>query len=103
MIDVLSTLKVPQERIESFCRRHHIKRLAVFGSALRDDFRPDSDIDILYEFEAGHEVGHDIVAIVDELEVLLGGRNVDFVPFKGVRNPFLRQEIRRSHQVVYAA
>ncbi|NUQ33497.1 MAG: nucleotidyltransferase domain-containing protein [Planctomycetaceae bacterium] len=103
MSDVLSTLDISKEQIEGFCKRHRIRRLAFFGSVLRENFRSDSDVDVLYEFEPGHETGHDIVAVVDELEAMLGGRNVDFVPFKGVRNPFLRQNIRRSHQVVYAA
>ena len=50
-------IDIPQEKIVGFCRRHHIKRLAVFSSALRDDFTPYSDIDVLVEFEAGTRIG----------------------------------------------
>jgi len=54
---VNSKLVVPREAITDFCRRHHIRKLALFGSVLRDDFRPDSDIDVLVEFEPGHIPG----------------------------------------------
>jgi predicted nucleotidyltransferase len=60
----------------AFCHRHRIQRLAVFGSALRDDFRPDSDVDVLVEFESGHVPGWDFFAMQDELSHLLG-RQVD--------------------------
>jgi hypothetical protein len=50
-------ISVPKERIAEFCRRHHIKKLAIFGSVLRSDFRADSDIDVLVEFEPGQEPG----------------------------------------------
>jgi hypothetical protein len=66
----------PKERIAAFCRRHHIKKLAIFGSALRPDFREDSDIDVLVEFEPGHVPGLAFFAIQDELTIILG-RKVD--------------------------
>lgn len=50
-------ISLPLEEIARFCERHHIRRLSLFGSVLRDDFRPDSDIDVLVEFEAGHVPG----------------------------------------------
>lgn len=50
-------IEIPQKIIAEFCQRHHIKRLALFGSALRDDFTPDSDVDVLVEFEPGTRVG----------------------------------------------
>ena len=50
-------IEIPQKKIAEFCRRHHIRRLALFGSALRDDFTPDSDVDVLVEFEPGTRVG----------------------------------------------
>ena len=50
-------IDIPQEKIAEFCQRHHIRRLALFGSALRDDFTPDSDVDVLVEFEPGTRVG----------------------------------------------
>ena len=50
-------IDIPKEEIAEFCRRNHIRRLALFGSVLRDDFRPDSDVDVLVEFEPGTKVG----------------------------------------------
>ena len=63
-------------RIESFCRKHHIKRLAVFGSALREGLGPDSDLDVLVEFEEGHVPGLAFFAMERELSALLR-RKVD--------------------------
>ena len=62
-----------------FCRRHHIRRLALFGTVLRDDFGPESDIDVLVEFEAGHVPGLSFVSIEREVSNLLHGRRVDMV------------------------
>ncbi|MCD6285758.1 MAG: nucleotidyltransferase domain-containing protein, partial [Anaerolineae bacterium] len=53
----MARIRVPKEQIAAFCRERHIRRLAVFGSALRSDFRPDSDVDILVEFEPDHTPG----------------------------------------------
>lgn len=69
-------LLMPKDKIAGFCRRHHIRRLSVFGSALRDDFSADSDVDVLVEFEAGHEPGFAFFDMQDELSELLG-RKVD--------------------------
>ena len=65
-----------RERLADFCRRHHIRRLALFGSVLRDDFGPHSDIDILVEFEPGQVPGFRMVDLEDELSALVG-RKVD--------------------------
>ncbi|MFZ2088062.1 MAG: nucleotidyltransferase family protein [Desulfobaccales bacterium] len=69
-------IPVPKEKIAEFCRRHHIKKLAIFGSALRADFRDDSDIDILVEFEPEHIPGLAFFAMQEELSEILG-RKVD--------------------------
>ncbi len=69
-------ISFPKERIAEFCRRHHIKKLAIFGSALRSDFRADSDIDVLVEFELDHIPGLAFFAMADELSEILG-RKVD--------------------------
>jgi len=66
----------PREKIAEFCRRHHIKKLAIFGSVLRADFRGDSDIDVLVEFEPGQTPGLAFFAMQDELSEILG-RKVD--------------------------
>ena len=67
-------IPVPHERIADFCRRHHIRRLALFGSVLRDDFRADSDVDVLAEFEPGQTPGFAFVRVQDELSQILGRR-----------------------------
>ena len=71
-------LRVPvdQRAVATFCRRNHIRRLAFFGSVLRDDFRPDSDVDVLVEFEPGHTPGLVFFSMEAELGRLLG-RKVD--------------------------
>ena len=61
-------------KIADFCRRHYIRRLALFGSVLRQDFRPDSDIDVLVEFEPDHVPGLAFFAMEQELSTLLGRR-----------------------------
>jgi len=71
-------LTVDKGRIADFCRRHHILRLAIFGSALREDFRPDSDVDVLVDFEAGHVPGFfRLFDMEEELSALFNGRKVD--------------------------
>jgi len=67
-------IPIPQAQIAAFCRRHHIRRLSLFGSVLRDDFGPDSDVDVLVEFEPGHTPGFGFVALERELSQLLGRR-----------------------------
>jgi predicted nucleotidyltransferase len=71
-----ATINLPQAQIAEFCRRHHIRRLALFGSVLRADFRPDSDLDILVGFEPGHVPGLKFFALQEELSKLFG-RTVD--------------------------
>lgn len=84
-------LLIPNDIIAEFCRRYHIRKLALFGSVLRDDFRPDSDVDVLVEFESGHVPGLALIRMEDELSELLGGRQVDLVTTK-----FLNHRIRDS-------
>jgi uncharacterized protein len=91
----------PNNLIADFCRRHHIRRLSLFGSVLRDDFRPDSDIDALVEFHPGHTPGWDIIDLEEELGGLFGGRHVDLVNPKYL-NPRLRDRILASAVVQYA-
>ncbi|MFH1417503.1 MAG: nucleotidyltransferase family protein [Planctomycetota bacterium] len=90
---------IPADRIVDFCRRHHIRKLAFFGSVLRDDFGPDSDVDVLVEFEPGHVPGFGFIRIQDELSSLLG-RPVDLVTYKAL-NRRLRDHILNSSQVQY--
>jgi predicted nucleotidyltransferase len=69
-------IEIPTATIAEFCRRHHIRRLSLFGSILRDDFGPDSDIDVLVEFEPGHTPGLAFFAMQRELSEIIG-RSVD--------------------------
>ena len=66
------SVEVPQQRIAEFCKRHHIHKLALFGSFLRPDFRPESDIDVLVEFDPAHVPGLSFFAMQDELGAILG-------------------------------
>ena len=96
-------IDIPDNTITEFCRRHHIRRLALFGSVLRDDFTPDSDVDVLVEFEPGKTPGLAFLTIQDELSEVLGQR-VDLYTFKGVensRNWILREEILNTAEVQY--
>src|SRR5687767_7374331 len=81
--DPRGRVDVSREQLADFCRRHHIRRLSLFGSILRDNFRPDgdqpSDVDVLVEFEPGHTPGWEIVDIEQALSGLFGGRKVDLV------------------------
>jgi hypothetical protein len=88
--------------ITEFCRRHHIRRLSLFGSVLRDDFGPLSDVDVLVEFDEQHIPGFDFVRIQQELSELLGGRRVDLVTPRAL-SPFLREKVLRSAETRYAA
>jgi uncharacterized protein len=94
-------IAVERGRIAEFCRRHHIRRLAFFGSVLRGDFRPDSDVDVLVEFEPGHTPGLEIVDIEEELSGLLGGRRVDLVNPKYL-NRHLKDRVLAEAEVQYA-
>jgi len=68
----LHGITIPQQQIAEFCRKHRIRRLALFGSILRDDFTPDSDIDVLVKFEPGATPGFGFITVQDELSKLLG-------------------------------
>lgn len=97
-------LRVPQEKIADFCRRRHVNRLSIFGSATREDFRPDSDIDVLIEFEEdAPESLFDLVVMQEELSSLLGGRAIDVATPSILRNPFRRRTILGELETIYAA
>lgn len=96
-------ISIDRASLAALCRRHHIRRLSLFGSVLRSDFRPDSDVDVLVEFEPGNEPGYlALYQIETELKELLGGRSVDLVTQQSL-NPRLRNRVLASAQVEYAA
>jgi uncharacterized protein len=95
-------IEVPKEKIDSFCRKWKIKELAIFGSALTDNFRPDSDVDVLVVFDEGAKWSlFDYMQAEDELKEILR-RNVDLVEKKAIRNPFRRHHILNHCEVIYA-
>ncbi len=93
-------IEIPGSKIEDFCRRHHIKRLALFGSVLSEEFRPDSDVDILVEFEAGHVPG--FFSLHDMEEELSGivGRSTDLRTPEDLSRYF-RTEVIKNSEVLY--
>lgn len=94
-------INLPKDRIADFCRRNHIRRLSLFGSALREGFRPDSDIDLLVEFEPEHVPGFFGLARMErELSQGLGGRKVDLRTPQDLSRYF-RDEVIASAQVQY--
>jgi predicted nucleotidyltransferase len=97
----LSNIHLPLEEIAEFSRRNRIRRLALFGSALRDDFRPDSDLDILVEFEPGTRVGLRFFALQRELSELIG-HEVD-LNTPGFLSPYFRDEVLAEAEDIYVA
>jgi predicted nucleotidyltransferase len=99
-------IEVSKERMAAFCRRNHIRSLSFFGSVLRDDFRPDSDVDVMVEFEPGQELGlMEIVAVEMELSDILGHK-VDLVERQSVErseNYIRRRHILQSLETIYVA
>ena len=91
------------DEIAEFCRRHHIRRLSLFGSVLREDFGPESDIDVLVEFEPGHVPG--FFALYDmeqQLSAMVGGRKVDLRTPEDLSRYF-RDDVLAHAEVQYAA
>jgi len=76
---VAKNLQASKAEIADFCRRHHVRKLSVFGSVLRDDFHRESDVDILFRFDPDHPVGFRIFAMEEELSRLFDGRRIDIV------------------------
>ena len=95
-------INIPEESIESFCRRYQIRRLALFGSVLRDDFRPDSDVDVLVVFKTNAGIGFMTLGRMKrELSEILH-HPVDLVPQDGLK-PTIRDSVLSSALEVYAA
>jgi predicted nucleotidyltransferase len=94
-------VEIPREQIEAFCRRNHIRRLAFFGSVFRDDFTPESDVDVLVEFEPGVRVGLRFFGMEQELSEILG-RRVD-LNTPGFLSKYFRDEVIAEAEVLYGA
>lgn len=95
-------ISVDKDEVAAFCRRHHIRRLAFFGSVLREDFTPNSDIDVLVDFEPGHLPGlFGIVRMERELSAILEGRRIDLRTAEDLSRYF-RDDVLREAEVQYA-
>ncbi|MGD0090870.1 MAG: nucleotidyltransferase domain-containing protein [Planctomycetota bacterium] len=96
-------IEVPEEKLVDFCRRNYIRWLAFFGSVLRDDFRPDSDVDLLVTFASDAQWSlYDWTDMIGELREIFG-RDVDLLSPQALRNPFRRHEILKAREILYAA
>ncbi|MCD4687456.1 MAG: nucleotidyltransferase family protein [Anaerolineae bacterium] len=97
---MITHILIPQAALATFCQRHHIRRLSLFGSVLRDDFGPESDIDVLVEFQPGHVPGLITLAGMEiELSTLLG-RKVD-LRTPGDLSRYFRDDVLSHAQVQY--
>jgi predicted nucleotidyltransferase len=94
-------LSINRSAIADFCQRHHVRRLAFFGSVLRDDFGPQSDVDVLVEFEPGHVPGFAFFDLQEELSGILG-RSVD-LHTPGSLSRYFRDRVVREAQDQYVA
>jgi len=96
----MTRISVDEEKIKAFCHKHHIRRLALFGSALYGEFTADSDLDVLVEFEVDHVPGLDFFAMEAELSELLG-QKVD-LNTPGFLSPYFRDQVLAEAEVHYA-
>jgi predicted nucleotidyltransferase len=96
IIKVMSKLNIPlpKEKLANYCRRYHIRRLAFFGSVLRDDFTPSSDVDVLVEFEPGYTPGLAFFGMQEELAKILG-RKVD-LNTPNFLSPYFRKQVQQD-------
>lgn len=100
-----ATLHAQSAALAALCQRHHVRALAVFGSALRDDFHADrSDLDFLVEFQPLPPVAHSraYFGLLADLEALFG-RAVDLLDRAALRNPYLRDAIEQTQETLYVA
>ena len=96
-------LSLPKEKIEEFCLRWKIVEFSLFGSVLRDDFNPDSDVDILVSLSEDSDLDlYDWITMIDELKYIFK-REVDLVEKSTLRNPFRRKAILTNREIVYAS
>ncbi len=99
----MAQIDIDRAKLAAFCRRHHIRKLSLFGSVLGTDFRPESDVDVLVEFDPEHVPGFLALARMEgELSELLGGHNVDMRTPRELSRYF-RDDVLAAAEVQYAA
>jgi predicted nucleotidyltransferase len=97
-------INLPMKQIEEFCRKYGVEEFSLFGSVLRDDFGPDSDVDVLIDRNPREPMTIEIyLEMQDELSAMFGGRAVDLTQKRLLKNPFRRHEILKTRLVVYGA
>jgi len=97
-------IRVSRQSLAALCRRHYVTRLSLFGSATRSDFSPESDVDVLVEFEPGRAPGMGgVVELRDDLSRLFDGRRVDIATTAILNNPYRRKSIDRDLRTLYAS
>ncbi|MGB7159143.1 MAG: nucleotidyltransferase domain-containing protein [Tepidisphaeraceae bacterium] len=102
--NITSRIQLPMKQIEEFCRKHGVAEFSLFGSVLRDDFAPDSDVDVLIDRDPGQPMTIETyLDMRDELSAIFGGREIDLTQKRLLKNPYRRDEILRTRQVLYAA
>jgi uncharacterized protein len=97
----MKKISISKKQIAEFCRRNHIRKLSLFGSVIRDDFGPDSDVDVLVEFEQGAKVGLLTMARIERELSVLFNRKVDLRTSEDLSRYF-RQEVQNTAMVQYA-
>jgi predicted nucleotidyltransferase len=97
-----AAVEIPSGRLAELCRRYRVRELSLFGSALREDFGPESDVDVLVEFEPSAQVGFLTLSKMRRELSALVGRRVDLVPKRGLKEK-IRQSVLASARVIYAA
>ena len=97
----MAALDLNSERVAEFCRRHHIRKLALFGSVLRDDFTAESDVDVLVEFEDGNTPGLAFFAMQDEFSAIIG--RPDDLNTPGFLSRYFRDQVMAEAEVQYVA
>ena len=94
---------VDTQTLADFCRRWAVRELSLFGSILREDFKPSSDVDVLIALRAGTTMTLEAyLAMREELSAMFGGRAVDIVRLEYLKNPYRKREILRTREVIYA-
>lgn len=95
----MMNVQIDKNAVDAFCERYHVRKLAIFGSVLRDDFRPDSDVDVLIDFVPGTKVGLKFIDLQDELTAMFG-RKVD-LNTPGFLSPRIREKVTKQAEVIY--
>lgn len=95
-------ITVPEQQLAELCRRFQVRSLALFGSVLREDFRPDSDVDVLVEFDSDARIGFLAFSRMQRELADLVGRPVDLVPREGLK-PVIRDQVLANAEEIYAA